>query len=134
MKTLIVTVVMAVNAIAGVIAANVDSKFAYNTIVNEHRQVTSKIVYKVEAGGYLNEHLKYNFAYDNQNRVVRKEALRWDKAKKSYAPYYCLDCTYTEAGAEVTCSHWNRKSKSYVQVEKVTYQKHDDVVDYLSSK
>ena len=30
MKTLIMTVVMAVNAIAGVIAANVDSKFAYN--------------------------------------------------------------------------------------------------------
>ena len=38
-------------------------------------QVESQIVYKVENGKFLQNHLKYNFIYDAQGRTIQKDCL-----------------------------------------------------------
>ena len=58
-----------INAFGG----NIQENFAYNEVMNGN-QVESQIVYKVENGKFLQNHLKYNLTYDAQGRTIQKEA------------------------------------------------------------
>ena len=50
--------------------------FAYNTEM-ANNQVTSQYVYKqTDCGKYLSQHLKYNFTYDAQHRLIQKGFYR----------------------------------------------------------
>ena len=57
--TTIFVVTVVINAFGG----NIQENFAYNEVMNGN-QVESQIVYKVENGKFLQNHLKYNFHHD----------------------------------------------------------------------
>lgn len=134
MKTLAMTVIFAVTVVANAFCGNNEKEFAYNEVMNGN-QVESQMVYKVEDGKFLQNHLKYNFTYDAAGRTVKKETLKWNEIEQAYERTYCLNYNYSEAGADVEYALWDSKTASYSDVkEKVVYLQNGDSVNYLSYK
>ena len=80
MKTIVLSAILTVATSMNVCA----NQFAYNHETNAQNQVTTETVYK-KNGNYLEHHLKYDFAYDEQGRVIRKEAFRWNDIEEAYS-------------------------------------------------
>lgn len=97
MKTLVMTTIFVVTVVINAFGGNIQENFAYNEVMNGN-QVESQIVYKVENGKFLQNHLKYNFIYDAQGRTIQKEALKWNEIEQAFERFYCLNYNYTEAG------------------------------------
>lgn len=134
MKTLAMTVIFAVTLVTNAFCGNNQKAFAYNEVMNGN-QVESQIVYKVEDGKFLQNHLKYNFTYDAAGRTVKKETLKWNEIDRAYERTYCLNYNYSEAGTDVEYALWDDKTTSYSDVrEKVVYLQDGDSVNYLSYK
>ena len=71
-------IVLVVMTITGVVNAELkaqDTNFVTNE-VKEGDLVTSKVIYRMD--GSLYRHMKYDFSYDDQNRMTAKEAFKWD--------------------------------------------------------
>ena len=64
------------------------SNFAYNSEINNGK-VESQTVYEVQNQQYLQPHLKYNYTYDEQNRLIQKEVLKWNKQAQKYDKDRC---------------------------------------------
>lgn len=134
MKTLAMTVIFAVTVVANAFCGNNQKEFAYNEVMNGDR-VESKMVYKVEDGKILKNHLKYNFTYDASGRTVKKETLKWNEIDQAYERYYCLNFNYSEAGTDVEYALWDNRAGSYSDVkEKALYLQDGENVNYLSYK
>ncbi|WP_044263722.1 DUF3836 domain-containing protein [Bacteroides timonensis] len=134
MKTLVMTVIFAVTAVVNAFGGNNQKDFAYNEVMNGE-QVESQLVFKVEGGKFLQNHLKYNFTYDAQGRIVQKEALKWSEIEQAYERYYCLNYSYSEIGTDVEYALWSDKTNAYSDVkEKSVYLFEGDAVSYLSYK
>lgn len=103
---------------------SVNAQFAYNAEENGNNE-SSKIIYRVDKSGkYLFRHLKYNFVYDEQNRPVEKEALKWNDDKQKWEPYYRLYYQYNSAemGCNVEYARWDGRTNSYSDsLEKAEY-------------
>ena len=67
--------------IASVLNSEVKAQdgFITNQVMNGEL-VASKTIFKKD-GSYLQRHMQYTFAYDDQNRLISKEASKWDGAK-----------------------------------------------------
>lgn len=89
MKTLVMTTIFVVTVVINAFGGNIQENFAYNEVMNGN-QVESQIVYKVENGKFLQNHLKYNFIYDTQGRTIQKEALKWNEIEQAFERFYCL--------------------------------------------
>lgn len=100
-----------------------DSKFAYNTDVC-NQVVCSQTVYKKSENGlYLSHHLKYNFSYDEQERLVRKEVLKWDVLSHKWEKHHCLVYSYQPDGYAIEYVGWDDRAKDYANVmEKHIYR------------
>lgn len=134
MKTLVMTAIFAVTGLANVVATNVEKNFVYNEVRNGN-QVESKMVYKLNDDKYLNYHLKYNFKYDAENRILQKEVLKWNEINQAFERYYCLNYNYSEAGTDVEYAMWNNETNDYSDVkEKAVYLYSGDGISYLSYK
>ena len=94
MKTLVMTTIFVVTVVINAFGGNIQENFAYNEVMNGN-QVESQIVYKVENGKFLQNHLKYNFTYDAQGRTIQKEALRWNEIEQAFERFYCLNYKVT---------------------------------------
>ena len=100
-------VVMVTVLMAGVMSANASNPIDY--VKNEEMNgelLVAKTIFKNEAG-YLFRHLRYTYTYDNENRVVCKEAAKWDSVKEAWAPYFKLDITYNTNEVEMNYALWN---------------------------
>ncbi|MBD9112175.1 DUF3836 domain-containing protein, partial [Bacteroides nordii] len=76
--------------------------------------------------GYLFRHLRYTYTYDNENRVVCKEAAKWDSMKEAWTPYFKLDITYNTNEVEMNYALWNAGSRTFDKnMEKSTYALND---------
>jgi Zn-finger domain-containing protein len=101
--------------------------YAYNTEMEGDR-VAAQYVYKQsECGKYLSQHLKYNFEYDEQQRLVKKEVLKWDAAAEKWRKSYCLHYVYDMLGYSVEYALWNDSEKDYSQV--LAKQTYDEIED-----
>lgn len=78
MKTLVLSVVIAMTSVLNTVSGNNLPEFAYNTTTNGE-QVESQTVYTVENGKYLHPHLKYNYTYNADGSVSKKEVLKWSE-------------------------------------------------------
>lgn len=56
MKTLVMTTIFVVTVVINAFGGNIQENFAYNEVMNGN-QVESQIVYKVENGKFLQNHL-----------------------------------------------------------------------------
>lgn len=95
-----------------------------NFVTNEVKEgdlVTSKVIYRMD--GSLYRHMKYDFSYDSQNRMIEKEAFKWDGVTEKWTPYFKINYLYS--GNEITMEYarWNTKHKAYDDsVERSVYE------------
>lgn len=118
-------VIMAVLVMASVMNFSASAATPISYVRNDEMSgelVTSRTIFKNE-GGYLFRHLLYTFTYDNENRVVNKEAFRWDNAKEAWVPYFNMNVEYKDQEVVVNYGRWNARSHAYdSHLEKSVYQ------------
>lgn len=115
--TVILSAVMAMATSAGSI-----SNFAYNSVINDGK-VESQTVHEVQNQKYLQPHLKYNYTYDEQNRLIQKEVLKWNKQVQKYDKDRCLTITYDTDETAVEYAFWNAGTNAYSNIkEKAAYR------------
>lgn len=86
-------------------------EYAYNADIESGR-VENMYVMKHD-GKYLNNKLRYQYTYDEWDRLIQKEALLWNNETRSWEPDYCLYFAYTENGYHVERSEWDSKAQRY---------------------
>lgn len=125
MKTLVLSVVIAMTSVFNAFSNSNLTEFAYNTITNGER-VESQTVYIVENGKYLQRHLKYNYTYDADGNVSQKEVLKWSEITKVFEKQYCLNFTYSSLETSIEYVAWSAKTESYSDARaKTVYQTND---------
>lgn len=101
---------------------NNDCNFAYDAKLCDD-VVSSQIVYqKSDDGKYLSRHFKYNYTYDAEQRLVKKEVMKWDVWTNKWINSHCLNYTYSSNGYSIEYVRWNTQNTNYTDVmEKQTY-------------
>ena len=57
--------------------------------------------------------MEYCYEYDEQGRLVNKEMLCWDEAKKEWTKNCRLTYKYYKHGYNIEVNHWNSKKQVY---------------------
>ena len=101
---------------------NVSADNKSNLIYNSEEVNGMKVaetVYKMD-GNTLANYMKYNYKYDDQNRMTESEALKWNSTKEEWEKD--LRINYTYEGKTVTTNYykWNNKKRAYVLVPEMT--------------
>ena len=90
-----------------------DYKFAYN-VEMANDAVVSKVVYKkINDGKHLSHHLKYNYTYDEQERLVKKEVLKWNSIYEKWEHSHCLNYVYDMFGVSLEYALWGNEEVGY---------------------
>ena len=93
--------------------------------------MTAKTIFKNE-DGHLYRHLRYTYTYDTENRVISKEASKWDSSKEAWVPYFKMDVSYANNEVELSYARWNSKSNAYdSSIKKTIYEMNDDNVTLM---
>ena len=93
--------------------------------------MTAKTIFKNE-DGRLYRHLRYTYTYDTENRVISKEASKWDSSKEAWVPYFKMDVFYANNEVELSYARWNSKSNAYdSNIKKTIYEMNDDNVTLM---
>ena len=93
--------------------------------------ITAKNIYRNE-DGHLYRHLRYTYTYDNENRVISKEAAKWDSVKEVWTPYFKMNVEYSANEVTVDYARWNDRSKTYnSNVEIAVYALNDNNASLL---
>jgi hypothetical protein len=101
-------------------AMNENATYCYNANIDNGR-VNTMYVYNRD-GNYLTAKLAYTYEYDDQDRLVKKEVMRWDAVRNEWVKDHCLELTYDVEGYEVSKRNWNRKDQAYEPAkEKAVY-------------
>ena len=99
-------------------------EFITNKVMNGEL-VASKTIFKQE-GSYLHRYMQYTFAYDDQNRLVSKEASKWDGTKGTWAPYFKITFQYSDNEIITNYARWNKSHKAYDEaIQKNVYELND---------
>ena len=69
---------------------------------------------------YLSQKLQYRFLYDSDNRLVSKEALRWNAAAQQWQPSYRLNYVYEADGYTLELQRWDAAKWAYAMAEDMT--------------
>lgn len=94
-----------------------ESDYVYNYEVKDN-VVSSMVVYrKNDDKKYIFPKLKYHFTYDEEQRIVKKEVLRWNAQKNSWVNSHCLDFEFNDIGYTIEYRNWNEKEGNYTQVK-----------------
>jgi len=112
--TILKSVVLVTLFFAAVInfQASAQDNFVTNEeVVND--LVVSKTIYKND--GMLYRHMKYDYGYDEQNRMVSKEAFKWDEKNKNWMQYYKVTYSYSDNEIVMDYAKWNSRKKVYDQ-------------------
>lgn len=115
MKTMNVFKALAFAALTLVSILNTQALAQENFITNEevkNNLVVSKTIYKQD-GNYLYNHLHYEFAYDDQNRLVSKTATKWDGTADKWVPYFQMTYRYEVGEVVMSYARWNEADQSY---------------------
>lgn len=123
MKTTVLFRVLFLAMMALVSVGNVNAQDE-NFITNEEKVdglVVSKTVYRLE--GSLHRHMKYDFTYDEQNRMTTKEAFKWNAGREKWMPYFKVNYSYSISEITMLYGRWNELHKAYdAGVEKSVYE------------
>lgn len=125
MKT--TSVLKAVAMVAMMVASVLNSEvkaqdgFITNQVMNGEL-VASKTIFKQE-GSYLQRHIQYIFTYDDSNRLISKEASKWDGAKDEWVPYFKMTYQYGDNQITMNYARWNESHKAYdADVQESVYE------------
>lgn len=123
MKTTNLFKALALAALTVVSTFNVEA-FAQETnfITNEEVEnnlVVAKTIYKQD-GNYLHNHMRYEFAYDDVNRLVCKTATKWDGATDEWVPYFQMTYRYEADEIIMSYARWDEHRKTFSKDSKQT--------------
>ena len=99
--------------------SNVDVNYMYNADMEDG--VINKIeVYEQDADHQMVHKMEYRYEYDEQDRLVNKEMLRWDDATQNWTRDSRLTYKYYKKGYNVEVSHWDAARQCYTLPSEVT--------------
>ena len=96
-----------------------NSKFCYNADI-ENGCVKSIEVY-ANNGEYLKANLKRLYTYDDQNRLVKRETLKWNKKRMAWENHSCLCYNYSAEGYTVEKRFWDEASNNYGEAKEYSH-------------
>ena len=79
----------------------------------------AETVYKMD-GNTLANYMKYNYKYDDQNRMTESEALKWNSTKNTWGNDMCIRYAYQGKTVTTTYYKWNSKKGEYILVPEMT--------------
>ncbi len=108
---------------------NTEAKAQNDFITNDevkNNLVVSRTIYKLD-GDYLHNHIRYEFAYDDQNRLIRKTANKWDGASDKWEPYFQMTFSYEVGEIIMDYARWDESKQSYSKdMEQSIYELNKD--------
>lgn len=110
-KTLVVMAMVMVSGMNSTASAANPTKYVKNEVMDGDR-VVEKTIYE-NNDGYLTRHLLYTFAYDDENRVISKEASKWDSINEVWVPYFKIEVSYYADSVTVDYALWDARRKTY---------------------
>ena len=116
LKTVIVSALLLVCGLNA--SADNKSNLIYNSEEVNGMKV-AETVYKMD-GNTLANYMKYNYKYDDQNRMTESEALKWNSTKNTWGKDMCI--RYADQGKTMTTTYykWNNKKGEYILVPEMT--------------
>lgn len=100
-----------------------------NFITNEevkNEMVVAKTIFKKD-GSQLYRHMRYEFTYDDQKRLIAKEASKWNGSKDEWMPYFKMTYQYGENEITMSYARWNDARKAFDKdVKKSVYEMNDE--------
>lgn len=94
------------------------SRYLYNAEM-QNGKVASINVYD-NSEKYLSQKLQYRFLYDSANRLVSKEALKWNAALQQWQPSHRLNYVYEPDGYTLELQRWDAVNSAYAMAEEKT--------------
>ena len=99
------------------------SKFYYSNYGAKTFSESQIVCVPDESGKYFKPKLKYLFTYDDNNRVIKKEALRWNVGENDWVNSYCLTHVYSDDSMVTEYAKWNKREMNYDEcTEKIVYK------------
>ena len=95
-----------------------DTNFITNEEV-ENNLVVAKTIYKQD-GNYLYNHMRYEFTYDDANRLVSKTASKWDGTTDKWAPYFQMTYRYESDEIIMSDARWDENRQTFSKDPKQT--------------
>ena len=108
LKTVIVSALLLVCGLNA--SADNKSNLIYNSEEVNGMKVT-ETVYKMD-GNTLANYMKYNYKYDDQNRMTESEALKWNSTKNTWGNDMCIRYAYQGKTVTTTYYKWNSKNRN----------------------
>lgn len=106
-------------AMASVLTMNATEPTKVTNVEMNNGQVSAKVVYQQD-GQYLTPNFRFEFAYNDENQIIEKKALKWNGSE--WVNYYCITVTYTATEAHLQYALWDKKSRKFRPTEKYVYQ------------
>lgn len=122
MKTMNVFKALALAVITLVNLLNTQAMAQNNFITNEevkNNLVVSRTTYKQD-GNYLHNHMRYEFAYDEQNRLISKTASKWNGTVDKWIPYFQMTYRYEANEVIMNYARWNESQETFSKDMKET--------------
>ena len=122
MKTMNVFKALALAVITLVNLLNTQAMAQNNFITNEevkNNLVVSRTIYKQD-GNYLHNHMRYEFTYDEQNRLISKTASKWDGTVDKWIPYFQMTYRYEANEVIMSYARWSESQETFSKDKKET--------------
>ena len=88
-----------------------NTNYCYNAEIDNGR-VMAMTVYN-NHGVSLEAKVRHEYLYDSEDRLVRKETLKWNSLTASWEKYSCLDYSYVDGSYTVEKMMWDNTRNEY---------------------
>ncbi|MGM9702112.1 MAG: DUF3836 domain-containing protein [Prevotella sp.] len=109
----IITVTTIMSMYMNLTADTENSKFFYNANIEDGKVVAIEVYNN--NGESLSANLKRLYTYDEQDRLVVRETLKWNKRKMAWEKHSCLAYSYNTDGYNVEKHMWDETKHDYAQ-------------------
>lgn len=91
--------------------SNISNNIIYN-LEEKDGILVGQTLYKQE-GKELSQYLKYNYVYDNQNRIVENNILRWDEDNNRWGKALTVRYQYDGQNVNTKSYIWDASRQEY---------------------
>ena len=96
-----------------------NNKHCYNAEI-ENGRINAIEVYD-KKGEYITASLKRLYTYDEENRLVMRETLKWNKETMSWEKHSCLCYNYDPEGYTIEKRFWNETKHDYAEAKEYSH-------------
>ncbi len=105
-------VTLTIMASAMTLQVQAQDSFITNEVKNSEQQVVSKTVFRKD-GAYLYRHTRYDYTYDDQQRLTGEKMAKWNAVNEAWEPYSKRTYEYNEKTLTICYARWNKAHKAY---------------------